>query len=431
MLAATHASSGRRVAIKRIRGVFQTLGTATQAMRELALHRRVDACPASRGAVARLLDVPCRQPTKAGAATGRSLYIVFERLDDSLAGEIARIRAGTSDLGSVVQLAHRLVDAVARLHAAGVAHRDLKPQNVLVDRRAPDGGVSRLVLCDLGMSRRVVSGPDEECAAPAGADDACADDACEDDSIWTEYVTTRWYRAPEICCRCEGMSPMAADMWAVGCIIAEMQRGGRVLFPGRDLHSQIDSITAGCPGIDGAAIDWYRDRARDEVAAMRLIRGGKAVRGPGRGLEGGGAEGGDLVRRLLAYDPARRPTAREALDHPYFASMPPKGRLSLSHVVADGGPQRRKPRPPHRFDDSGSAEPLVRGSGLLVEARVQMQREITACHAHIADRRRRLAAGPSCENGDNGDNTRKKINGKRAASPPGSPRKRLRASCGA
>ena len=92
------------------------------------------------------------------------------------------------------------------MHVFKIAHRDLKPQNMLID---PD--TQKLVLCDFGSAKRLSNL--NETSVP--------------------YICTRFYRAPELLLGNDKYG-IEIDLWAVGCVIAEMFRGGKSLFEGED-----------------------------------------------------------------------------------------------------------------------------------------------------------------------------------------------------
>lgn len=102
---------------------------------------------------------------------------------------------------------YQILRALKMLHSANVLHRDLKPSNLLVNSNCD------LKVCDFGLARTVAHQEDNS-------------------GFMTEYVATRWYRAPEIMLTFKQYTK-AIDVWSVGCILAEMI-SGRPLFPGSD-----------------------------------------------------------------------------------------------------------------------------------------------------------------------------------------------------
>ena len=105
---------------------------------------------------------------------------------------------------------YQTLRALKALHSADVIHRDLKPSNLLLNANCD------LKVCDFGLARSVKT------AEPSGTETG----------FMTEYVATRWYRAPEIMLTWQKYD-VAVDIWSAGCIFAEMLEG-KPLFPGKD-----------------------------------------------------------------------------------------------------------------------------------------------------------------------------------------------------
>ena len=130
-------------------------------------------------------------------------------------------------------------------------------------------------------------------------------------------MVTLWYRAPDVLLGSRKYST-PIDVWSIGCIFAEMLNG-RPLFPGANEADQLDQIfkalgtpdEATFPGAadlpDWAPASYKRHPPPDSLARL---------------VPGLAADGVDLLSRMLRYDPAQRITARDALDHPFFADLP-------------------------------------------------------------------------------------------------------------
>jgi len=132
----------------------------------------------------------------------------------------------------------------------------------------------------------------------------------------TEYVCTRWYRAPELLLQNSDYS-FAVDMWSVGCILAELLRR-RPLFPGADYLDQLRRIV----GVLGTPTEEDLTTVEHRRAADYLRSLGPSVGMPFEVLFPDASEDAiDLLRKLLVFNPAHRITAVEALEHPFLQRM--------------------------------------------------------------------------------------------------------------
>ncbi|KAF0458943.1 MAP kinase [Gigaspora margarita] len=177
------------------------------------------------------------------------------------------------------------------IHSANVLHRDLKPGNLLVNADC------ELKICDFGLARGFSDSPDHN----AG--------------FMTEYVATRWYRAPEIMLSFQNYTK-AIDMWSVGCIFAEML-GGKPLFKGRDYVDQLNQIL----GILGTPDEETLRRVGSDRAQVYIRSLPKMPKIPFSQLyPKANLLALDLLEKLLKFDPAARITVEQALAHPYLAA---------------------------------------------------------------------------------------------------------------
>lgn len=356
--AARDVVTGLRVAIKRVRDVFASHGNVAQLIRELHLHRSL--CLQGKGedhhpAVARLIDVLLPE----SMSTFRSVSMVFERLDGNLGSSTERWWSSLPpDKASEEsrRAAHRLLSCLSRLHASGIVHRDVKPHNVLVSHTA-SGGCGRVALCDLGMARAVRPTP--------RTDDG-------EYYPWTDYVTTRWYRAPEVLAMAEYGRP--ADVWAVGCVLAEMLLRGRPLLPGNSTLTQSRLIGLALGPPSPRVCVWLRSNGRSkETVDEMIVAGSQSNASSLRHLLGDVPSAArDLIGRLLTYDPSERLTAEAASRHLYFAGLDDPTSAEDAPVLSSRYAT---------FDDGGD------GASLGVSeprARLEVYHEITLCRAACA-----------------------------------------------
>ncbi|GFQ02161.1 mitogen-activated protein kinase 16 [Phtheirospermum japonicum] len=187
---------------------------------------------------------------------------------------------------------YQLLRGMKYIHTANVFHRDLKPKNILANADC------KLKVCDFGVAR--VAFNDTPTAI-----------------FWTDYVATRWYRAPELCGSFFSKYTPAIDIWSIGCIFAELLTG-KPLFPGKKVVHQLDLMTdlLGTPPPETIA------RIRNEKARRYLssMRKKKAIP---LSLKFPNADplALRLLERMLAFDPKDRLSAEEALADPYFRNL--------------------------------------------------------------------------------------------------------------
>ena len=290
---ATVKKTGATVAIKHITNQRFTSFSAALAQREVRALSRI-----RHPNVLRLLEV---------VRENEMLYLILEYAEASL---YQWMRAAKAPLGEpmVRVLAHRLLLATSHVHKCGFVHRDVKPMNILVSQFDGDPSLLKVKLADFGAARELPR------TAPGTARH----------EPLTPYVSTRWYRAPEVLLHASGYAA-AVDMWAVGVIIAEAYRL-QPLFPGNTTIDQLDRIAAvlGRPTEDalGSAQAWPYGcelvRRHEQIHSQRFPRCDPIP--IAQIVPHATADGLDLVVSLLRWDPARRLTAQQALRHPFVTS---------------------------------------------------------------------------------------------------------------
>ncbi|XP_063985234.1 cyclin-dependent kinase 2 isoform X1 [Diachasmimorpha longicaudata] len=268
--------TGKLVALKRIRLETEAEGVPSTAIREISLLKQL-----THPNIVQLFDV---------VNGDKDLYLVFEYLQQDLKKFLDWAKTCTVNQehwNSLVQsYLHQLLDAISFCHLHLILHRDLKPQNLLIDAEG------HIKLADFGLARAF--------GVPM--------------RMYTHEVVTLWYRAPEILLGTKLYS-YAVDIWSLGCIFAEMATK-RALFPG---DSEIDQLfrifrTLGTPdeeiwpGVSQlpdykSMFPQWDPRNLDEVVPN---------------FEN---DAKDLFSKLLTYDPSERISAMKALNHPYFNNV--------------------------------------------------------------------------------------------------------------
>ncbi|XP_069783011.1 mitogen-activated protein kinase 7 isoform X2 [Narcine bancroftii] len=272
--------TGQLVAIKKIPNAFDVVTNAKRTLRELQVlkHFKHDNIIAIRD----ILQPP------GDPSNFTSVYVVLDLMESDL-HQIIHSPQPLS-LEHSRYFLYQLLRGLKYVHSARVVHRDLKPSNLLVN------GDCALKIGDFGMARGLRSPP----GAP--------------EPFLTEYVATRWYRAPELMLSLPGYGP-AIDIWSAGCIFAEML-GRQQLFPGKNYLHQLQLMLAvlGTPP-EGLVASVGAERVR---SYLRGLPRRQPV--PLADLyPSAGPQALDLLGRLLRLDPRERPSAPQALRHPFLA----------------------------------------------------------------------------------------------------------------
>jgi len=192
---------------------------------------------------------------------------------------------------------YQLLRGLKYIHSAGVIHRDLKPSNLLVNSNCD------LKICDFGLARGIGE-KEKETEGQGGT------------MLLTEYVVTRWYRAPEIMLACHEYSK-PIDMWSVGCIFAELiQR--KPYFPGEDY---IDQLTIICDKL-GKLPEQDLDFVTSEKAKRFMRKLPNKTPTPLKSqFPNAPSDALDLMRRLLQIYPRRRINVEDALSHTFLSQL--------------------------------------------------------------------------------------------------------------
>uniref|UniRef100_A0A7N0UMK0 mitogen-activated protein kinase n=1 Tax=Kalanchoe fedtschenkoi TaxID=63787 RepID=A0A7N0UMK0_KALFE len=272
---------GEKVAIKKINDIFEHVSDATRILREIKLLRLLRHPDIVE--IKHILLPPSRREFK-------DIYVVFELMESDL----HQVIKANDDLTPEHYqfFLYQLLRGMKYIHTANVFHRDLKPKNILANADC------KLKVCDFGLAR--VAFNDTPTAI-----------------FWTDYVATRWYRAPELCGSFFSKYTPAIDIWSIGCIFAELLTG-KPLFPGKNVVHQLDLMTdlLGTPSAEAIA-RVRNEKARRYLSSMRRKKpipfSQKFPNADPLALR--------LLERMLAFEPKDRPTAEQALADPYFKGL--------------------------------------------------------------------------------------------------------------
>jgi len=305
VISAKDTQTGKKVAVKKVAACFADLVDAKRVAREVRLLRRFD-----HPNVIGLLDLGAPP----SLARFEDVYLVTPLMDTDLHRVIYSRQALTPD--HVQFFLYQILCGLQYFHSAGIVHRDLKPANILLNADC------QLKVCDFGLARAITDRtPQPPLPATGGADGGggglpTEEEEVEPEEDLTEYVVTRWYRAPEVMLSVNGYG-RGVDVWAAGCVLAEMLRR-KPAFPGKDYIDQLKLITAllGTPKEPDLA--FVRN-----PRAKRFMLGlpARAPRDLAEVFPDAPAGARDLLRRMLELDPGKRITVAAALAHPYLADV--------------------------------------------------------------------------------------------------------------
>lgn len=269
--------TNEKVAIKKIHNAFENRVDALRTLRELKLLRHL-----RHENVIALKDI--MRP--ANKRTFKDVYLVYELMDTDLHQIIKSSQELSND--HCQYFIFQLLRGLKYLHSANILHRDLKPGNLLINANCD------LKICDFGLAR-TSSGKDK---------------------FMTEYVVTRWYRAPELLLCCDNYDT-SIDIWSVGCIFAELL-GRKPIFPGTECLNQLKLIVNVIGTISEADLGFIDNpKARKYINSLPYSPGIPF----GALYPHATPLAVDLLQKMLVFDPSKRISVTEALQHPYMSAL--------------------------------------------------------------------------------------------------------------
>jgi mitogen-activated protein kinase 1/3 len=317
VISAKDFSSGTDVAIKMVPKAFHDEVDAKRILREIKLLKHFN-----HENIITIQDM--MPPLARHVGDFRDVYIVTDLMETDLHRIIYSKQSLSID--HVQYFMYQILRALKYMHSANVIHRDLKPSNLLVNSNCD------LKVCDFGLARGISPTHDED-----------LENDRKHSLLLTEYVVTRWYRAPEIMLACHEYSK-PIDLWSVGCIFAELL-GRKPFLAGDDYIDQVRTIAKLTKILHAFQqsltniLDYFQqltliteklgnvpERDMDFITSSKarnfLRKLPKKDPVPlSKQFPNATNVAIDLLSRLLAIHPRKRINVAEALSHPFFKSM--------------------------------------------------------------------------------------------------------------
>ena len=274
----------RLVALKMIK-IFEEEGFPITALREILIMKRLN-----HKNILKLEEILYTQPKEANKKRG-NVYLVFPYMEQDLSG--VRMNGICFNLSQIKYIFYQIMSGIAYLHKCKIIHRDIKSSNILMNKKGD------ICIGDYGLARK---------------------DSRENNKNYTYKVVTLCYRAPEILLGSKNYG-MEIDIWSAGCVFAELLTGNILFYENGKEKDQINKIFSICgtpnekiwPGICSlpnyqfiSKKYEYKNNLREHFKDNKLVDDITF----------------DLLNRLLEYNPKKRITAEEVLNHHFFKAEP-------------------------------------------------------------------------------------------------------------
>ncbi|OMJ78032.1 hypothetical protein SteCoe_22275 [Stentor coeruleus] len=273
VVSALDHQTGTKVAIKKISNAFEDLIYAKRLIHEIKLLSFFD-----HENTISLLDIML-PPKRTGY---NDIYIVTDLMDTDLRRIIHSKQALSNE--HIQYFMYQILRGILYAHSANIIHKDIKPSNILLNEQCD------LKICDLGL-------------------------ACEYD-MYTDYVVNRWYRAPEILLNSSQYTEQI-DVWSIGCVFSELL-GGNPLFPGTYCLDMVKKIIAvlGTPSPEDMQ---FIENPDAKIFISKLAK--KEKEKWSTIYPKANSVALDLIDKMLVFNPLKRWSVKQCLEHPYFNGL--------------------------------------------------------------------------------------------------------------
>ena len=297
-------TNNTKVAIKKITNAFEDLVDAKRIVREIKLLRFF-----KHPNIVGLVDV--QKPEN--PTNFEDIYFMTEFMETDLHKVIYSKQKLSDD--HIQYFIYQILCGINYIHSANVVHRDLKPSNILVNKNCD------VKICDLGLGRGGIRDD---------SDDPKKDRQKAQDEELTEYVITRWYRAPEVILSPSEYSKKV-DVWSIGCIFAELL-GRKAIFKGDHYLDQIQKITQ----VLGSPSEEDMDFISRPEAKHFMLKLKTEKRKPWNTIyPHANPVALDLLDKMLTFHPRKRISIKECLEHPYFKDLSDPQMEKVSNDIFD------------------------------------------------------------------------------------------------
>ena len=220
-----------------------------------------------------------------------NFFLVFEYVEKNLLEVLEESPRGLSPK-LIRSLVFQMCKAVDYLHKNNMIHRDVKPENLLIDENL------NLKLCDFGFARKVKLNKNNN-----------------NIDTMTDYVATRWYRSPELLLS-GGIYGPEVDYWAIGCIMGELA-DGNPMFPGEDEVDQLDCIIKILGNLPESLVNMYYENPIYNGKELLKIKKPETLEKRYLGILSPTAI--NFMKGLLELDPNKRLNGENVFKHKYFS----------------------------------------------------------------------------------------------------------------
>ena len=223
----------------------------------------------------------------------KNLFLVFEYVEKNLLEVLEKSPDGLNPK-LIRSIIFQMCKAVHYLHINNIIHRDVKPENLLIDENM------NLKLCDFGFARKITLNSNNNNV-----------------NAMTDYVATRWYRSPVLLLS-KGIYGPEVDYWAIGCIMGELA-DGNPMFPGENEVDQLDCIIKVLGNLPQDLVDMFYDNPLYNGKDLLKVSRPESLERKYMGKLGPTAI--DFLKGLLQIDPKKRINDETVFKHKYFTSF--------------------------------------------------------------------------------------------------------------